>query len=143
MKERYKFISAVYLMLIKQNKILLLKRANTGYEDGNYSLVAGHMDGNETIKQAMIREAKEEAGITINEKDLEIVTFLHRMTDPERFDFFLKCDKWNGNIQNMEPNKCSELSWYGINDLPNNIVPCVKKAIENYRDKIIFDNFGW
>ncbi len=65
MKERYKFICAVYLILIKENKVLLLKRANTGYEDGNYSLVAGHMDGNETIKQAMIREATEEAGIVM------------------------------------------------------------------------------
>ena len=65
MKDRYKYICAVYLILIKGNQILLLKRVNTGYEDGKYSLVAGHMDGNETIKQAMIREAREEAGIAI------------------------------------------------------------------------------
>ena len=143
MKERYKFICAVYLLLIKENKILLLKRANTGYEDGNYSLVAGHMDGNETIKQAMIREAKEEAGIIIDEEDLEIVTFLHRKTDPERLDFFLKCDKWNGKIINKELDKCSELNWYDINNLPSDIIPCVKKAIENYQNNIMFDNFGW
>lgn len=143
MKERYKFISAVYLILIKENKVLLLKRANTGYEDGNYSLVAGHMDGNETIKQAMIREAYEEAGIIIDEKNIEIVAFLHRKTDPERLDFFLRCDRWSGEVTNMEPDKCSELSWYDINNLPENIIPCVKKAIENYQNNIMFDNFGW
>ena len=142
-EERYKFICAVYLLLIKENQILLLKRANTGYEDGKYSLVAGHMDGNETIKQAMIREAKEEAGIIINEKDIEIATFLHRKTDPERFDFFLKCNKWDGEITNKEPSKCSELSWHDINRLPSNIIPYVKKAIENYKNNITFDNFGW
>lgn len=143
MKERYKFICAVYLILIKENKVLLLKRANTGYEDGNYSLVAGHMDGNETIKQAMIREAYEEAGIIIDENDIEIAAFLHRKTDPERLDFFLKCDKFSGEVTNMEPDKCSELSWYDINNLPENIIPCVKKAIENYQNNIMFDNFGW
>lgn len=143
MKERYKFISAVYLLLIKENKILLLKRQNTGYEDAKYSLVSGHIDGNETIKQAMIREAKEEAGIIIHEEDIEIATFLHRKTEPERLDFFLKCNKWNGEITNAEPDKCSELTWYDINRLPNNIIPCVKKAIENYQNNIIFDNFGW
>ena len=142
-EERYKFICAVYLLLIKENQILLLKRANTGYEDGKYSLVAGHMDGNETIKQAMIREAAEEAGITIYEEDVEIATFLHRKTDPERFDFFLQCKKWNGKVENKEPDKCSELSWYDINNLPSNIIPCVKKAIENYQNNIMFDNFGW
>ncbi len=143
MKERYKFICAVYLIAIRENKVLLLKRANTGYEDGNYSLVAGHMDGNETIKQAMIREASEEAGIIIDENDIEIVAFLHRKTDPERFDIFLKCDKWSGEVTNMEPDKCSELSWFDINNLPSNIIPCVKKAIENYQNNIMFDNFGW
>ncbi len=142
-EERYKFICAVYLLLIKENQILLLKRANTGYEDGKYSLVSGHMDGNETIKQAMIRESKEEAGIIIYEEDIEIATFLHRKTDPERFDFFLQCKKWNGKVENKEPDKCSELSWYDINNLPSNIIPCVKKAIENYQNNIMFDNFGW
>ena len=43
----------------------------------------------------------------------------------------------------MEPDKCSELSWYDINNLPENIIPCVKKAIENYQNNIMFDNFGW
>ena len=142
-EERYKFICAVYLLLIKENQILLLKRYNTGYEDGNYSLVSGHMEGNETIKQAMIREAREEAGIIIYEEDIKIATFLHRKTDPERFDFFLQCKKWNGEIDNKEPDKCSELNWYDINNLPSNIIPCVKKAIENYQNNIMFDNFGW
>lgn len=143
MKERYQFIAAVYLLLRKENHILLLKRKNTGYEDGNYSLVAGHMEGNETIKQAMIREAKEEAGIIIKENDIEIATFLHRKTNPERLDFFLSCEKWSGDIQNKETNKCDELKWYDMNDLPNNVIPCVKKAIENYQNGILFDNFGW
>lgn len=142
-KERYKFISAVYLILIRESEILLLKRYNTGYEDGNYSLVSGHMDGNETIKQAMIREAKEEAGIIICEEDIEIVTFSHRKANPERFDFFLECKKWKGKIENKEPNKCSELKWYNINNLPTNIIPCVKNAIQNYQNNIMFDNFGW
>lgn len=143
MKDRYKYICAVYLMLIRGNQILLLKRDNTGYEDGKYSLVAGHMDGNETIKQAMIRECKEEAGIEIYERDIEMATLLHRKTDPERLDFFLKCERWNGDIENKEQNKCSELSWYDINNLPRNIIPYVKKAIENYKNNIMFDNFGW
>ena len=47
-KERFKLIVDVHLLLIKDGKIVLLKRANTGYEDGKYGLIAGHADGNET-----------------------------------------------------------------------------------------------
>jgi 8-oxo-dGTP pyrophosphatase MutT (NUDIX family) len=147
MKERYKYIAAVYLILQKENKILLLKRANTGYEDGNYSMVAGHMDGNETIKQAIIREAKEEAGITIEEQNIEIATFLHRKSvpedQPERMDFFLKCENWTGDVTNIEQDKCSELSWYDLDNLPSNVIPCVRQAIENYKEGIVFYEYGW
>lgn len=143
MADRFKLISAVHLMLIKDNKILLLRRCNTGYEDGNYSVVAGHIDGNEEIKTAMIREAQEEAGIIINENDIEIVGVMHRKSTDERIDFFLKCEKWGNEITNMEPNKCDELKWVDINALPDNVIPYIKKSIENYLDNIMFDSYGW
>ena len=52
-KKRFEMPVAVHLFLIKKGKILLLRRFNTGYEDGNYSLVAGHVDGNEDVKSAI------------------------------------------------------------------------------------------
>lgn len=77
-KERFKFIPSVYLILLKDNKILLLRRYNTGFRDGEYSFVAGHLDGNETLRQAMIREAKEEANIELDLTDLELVHTMNR-----------------------------------------------------------------
>ena len=62
MNERHKNIPACYLYLKKNNQILLLRRFNTGFEDGNYFFVSGHLDGGESFTDAMIREAKEEAG---------------------------------------------------------------------------------
>ena len=74
---------AVHLFLMKENKILLSRRYNTGFQDGNYSLVAGHMEENETIKQAMIREALEEANIILDSEKLEIIQVMHRKTETE------------------------------------------------------------
>ena len=56
---------AVYLILIEDDKILLQRRFNTGYKDGNYSLPAGHLDDNESITQALVREVKEEIDLDL------------------------------------------------------------------------------
>ena len=58
MKTRHTNIPASYLVLFDHNKVLLLRRFNTGYEDGNYSLIAGHVEEGETFTKCIIREAK-------------------------------------------------------------------------------------
>lgn len=141
--ERFKLLATVHLFLIRNAHILLLRRYNTGYADGQYSVVAGHLDGNEEIKVAMIREAKEEAGITISPQDLQVVGVMHRKADDERIDFFLTATSWDGEIVNAEPHKCDELAWYALDALPENVVPYVRKAINNYRQGKWFDSFGW
>lgn len=144
MKRKYfKFVSAVYLFLVKDGKILLLRRFNTGYQDGNYSVPAGHIDGEEKATSAMIREAEEEAGIDIGEKQLRMVHVMHRTFEEERIDFFFEATEWRGEPKIMETNKCDDLSWFPINQLPQNIISYVKSGIENYKNKILFSEFGW
>lgn len=128
-KQRFKIIPAVYLVLRDGDKILLSKRFNTGYKDGEFSLIAGHLEGGELSSEAIIREAKEEANITINRDDLTFIHAVHRLNlngDSERIDLYFEADKWVGDIDNLEPEKCSELSWFSIDNLPSNILPFVK-----------------
>ena len=139
---RFKLVSAVHLFLIRGDKVLLLRRYNTGYEDGNYSVVAGHLDGGEEVKMAMIREAKEEIGIELEYEDVMINQVMHRLADDERIDFFLSAEKWKGEIENKEPHKCDELSWHPIDALPENVIPYVRRALRNHQDGRQFDSFG-
>lgn len=138
------FRSAVYLMPIKNGQVLLLRRFNTGWEDGKYSLVAGHVDGNEPVTQAMIREAKEEAGINVASKDLKMIHSMHRSAPGiEYLDFFFAADKWQGEPKIMEPDKCDDLSWFDLNSLPDNILEYVKQAIDSYKNNITFSEYGF
>ncbi|MFA5013846.1 MAG: NUDIX domain-containing protein, partial [Candidatus Paceibacterota bacterium] len=106
-KERFKLIPEVYLILVKDGNILLSRRFQTGYEDGNYSMVAGHADGEETMRETVAREAKEEAGIDIKPEGLEHLLTMHRWCgDHERIGLYFTVEQWNGEIKNMESNKC-------------------------------------
>ena len=133
---------AVHLILEHNNEFLLQRRYNTGYEDGNYSVIAGHLNGNETIKEAMIREDLEEANITIDDKHLKIVGVMHRKDGDESIDYYLYTNKFSGNIRIMEPNKYDDLAFYKLDNLPDNIIPYIKTVLYNYKNNIIFSEYG-
>jgi ADP-ribose pyrophosphatase YjhB (NUDIX family) len=141
--QRFKLIATVHLFLIKDDKVLLLRRYNTGYEDGKYSVVAGHLDGGEMVKAAAIREAREEVSVEIAPQDLRVVGVMHRRSDDERIDFFLVASTWSGEIINAEPDKCDRLTWAEIDTLPENMIPYVRQALDNYRRGQWFDSYGW
>jgi 8-oxo-dGTP diphosphatase len=140
---RAAFPSTVHLFFFRAEQILLLRRFNTGYRDGEYSVPAGHLDGNETVLAAGIREAYEEIGVQIKEDDLVFSSVMHRKEGDERVDFFVHVLAWQGEPDNKEPEKCDELCWVNINNLPENTIPYVRKAIQNYFNAVKFDEFGW
>ena len=144
--ERFKIYIAGYLLLFKDQQILLSRRANSSYLDGCYSLPAGHFDGGETAEQCVAREAKEEINIDIKLADLKVVYVSHRLSpDREYIDVFLKADNWTGEINNNEPDKCDDLLWCDVKALPEKIVPEVREAINtivNNKNKF-YGEFGW
>ncbi|MGC4192080.1 MAG: NUDIX domain-containing protein [Thermomicrobiales bacterium] len=142
-RERFRLIVAVHILIRQDDRVLLLRRFNTGYEDGNYSLVAGHLDGNEEVVQAAIRETSEEAGIVVAPSAMKVAAVMHRQSDTERIDFFLETWEWTGTIENREPDKCDELAWFPINTLPSNTVPYIRHAIERITQGEWFQTFGW
>ena len=144
MKEpRFSLVSAVHLFLLRGQQVLLLRRRNTGYEDGNYSVPSGHLDGGEQVIQAAIREVREEVGIEIAPEDLDVVGIMHRQAEDERIDFFIVARRWDGEPRNCEPDKCDQLYWVDIDKLPGNVIPYVRRALENYQVGRWFDSFGW
>jgi len=108
---KFNFRAAVYLVMREENKVLLIRRFNTGWMDGMYSLPTGHIDGNETVQMAMSREAKEEVNLDILPEDLSILHIMHRKSsEHEYFDFFLEAKKYNGVLKNNEEDKCDEIN---------------------------------
>lgn len=141
-----KYPLAIHIFFIDGDKVLLSLRENTGYEDGKYSVVAGHVEAGESIIEAGIREAKEEVGVYITPYHFRIVGSMHRKSDDERIDYFAVVEHWSGEIKNCEENKCGGLHWYSISELPYNVIPYIKTALTKTfieRKELWYEEFGW
>ena len=141
--ERYQLVSAIFILLIKDGKIFLSKRKNTGWADGKYSIVGGHMDGGETARQAAVREAWEETGVEVIEKDLQFFNVAHIVTNTERVHISFLANKWEGEAVNNEPEKAESAGWFSLDNLPENLTEISGKTIEWYKNKIMYSEFGW
>lgn len=132
MISRHTIIPAVYLILKNtKGQICLMRRFNTGYMDGFYSLPAGHLEGKESLKEALAREVKEETGISVDLEDMQLVHVSNDLhSKPERIDFFFLTKKWTGEVSICEPKKCDEIIWVDSDRLPKNVVPKVLLAIK-------------
>ena len=144
---RHMNIPASYLVLINdEDKVLLLRRFNTGFKDGMYSLVAGHVDEGENFTQALIREAKEESGVDLLPEEVEVCHVMHRKSETdgsERVDVFCVVKNWSGDITNCEPHKCDELAWHSFDELPENTIDYIRVALEGIKAGRFFSEFGW
>jgi ADP-ribose pyrophosphatase YjhB (NUDIX family) len=137
-------VPSVYLVLINEGKILLSRRFNTGFLDGFYSFPAGHLNGNETVRQAVVREGKEEVGVDVSPTELELIHVVSRKGhDAERVGFFFRAKSWQGTPAIMEKDKCDDLQWFALDAIPENTVDYVKQAITLFQTGGFYSEFGW
>ena len=61
----------------------------------------------------------------------------------ERLDFFFICEKYEGEVKNIETNKCDNLRWFAVDDLPVNTIPYVNIAITNSFNKKQYSELNW
>lgn len=144
MKERYSSKVVVFLVLKRiineKIEVLLQKRINTGYMNNMYDVAcSGHLEKGESISQAIVREAFEELGITINEKDIELLTVVHPFQE-DYLRFFFTTDKFEGIPMIKEIEKCGDLSWFSIDNLPENTIESIKSVLINIRLGINYDD---
>jgi 8-oxo-dGTP pyrophosphatase MutT (NUDIX family) len=143
-ERRFRCPIAVHLVLVERGRVLLLRRTNTGYADGQDSLVAGCCDGDEPATQAMIREAREEAGITLHPEDLRMATIFHRSAPNwESIVLFFVAERYEGTITNMEPHKHDALRFVPLTDLPTTLVPYVREGIRCALAGVTYAEYGF
>lgn len=139
---------ACFVVLEKDRKVAMVLRKNTGWMDGYYGLPAGKVEYGEPYAPAAVREAKEEAGVDIDVNDLQFVHVAHRHGEDEKemmdwVDVYFEAERWSGEPYNAEEEKSERLDWIDLDDLPDNIVPPQKAALEEIAKGSHYSEYGW
>lgn len=149
MENRYSLRCAVFLILTKiengKEFVLLQRRYNTGLLDGEYDVsCAGHVEQGESLTEAMIRETQEEIGLIIDIKELHYSSTIHAVFEESEYvlsTFY--CNIWRGKPKILELDKCDNLEWFSIDELPENLVDTRKIMIDNYKKKNLYSEYGF
>ncbi|MCK0506362.1 NUDIX hydrolase [Aromatoleum anaerobium] len=120
----------VHVIVERNGEVLLLRRAGTGFFDGLYSLPGGHVEPGESLLEAAVREMCEETGLCLHADALEYVGVVHRRSDTNRVDFFVRAKRFTGEPQIREPDKCDGLGWFGRDGLPAATVPYIRAGLD-------------
>jgi 8-oxo-dGTP diphosphatase len=138
------FRGAGYGLFMEGNKVLMLLRKNTTWFDNYYSLPAGRLNKNEYASVGTMREVAEEVGVKVKPEDLEFVHCAERHDQHEDgsvdtyFDIFFHIKKWEGELRNNELDKCERMEWLDINNLPDNVIPFIKRVLEQVSNNIFY-----
>lgn len=141
--QRHKVTGDVHLLLRRGDEILFGLRENTGYEDGAWHLPAGHLEADESVVEALIREAEEEIGVRIKSDDVHFAHLMHNASSGGRMALFFVVDEWAGVPENREPEKCGALGWFPIDHLPSQMSAYCRTALEHIAANRQFSTYGW
>ena len=140
-RKTFKITLKARLILYHKGKILLLKQKRK--QGGNFTLVGGTVEPDETPKEALIRESEEEAGILLKPEDLQLAHVLHKQTAKgQRMVLYFKATNWRGTFKNNEPFKFKGVSWFALNQLPSDLTATVRHVLGQYRKGNLYSEFG-
>jgi 8-oxo-dGTP pyrophosphatase MutT (NUDIX family) len=151
MKQHFLTPSAVQVVLLRQGEkgteILLQRRQNTGFADGLWDIsFSGHVEDKESMKLAAVREAKEELDITISPENLEFMLLVHKRDEECNLTYYngyFLCKKYEGVPHICEREKCSEIAWFALDRLPDDLIDDRRKALACWQSGGHYLEYGW
>lgn len=127
-----KFVIKARLILESEGKVLLL--AQTSDNGGKFTLPGGTVESEEYAMTTLIRECKEEIGITILQEDLNLIHVLHKKKGKEdRITLYFTTQNYKGRVVARETEKFRGVTWHSIYRLPTKTSATVKHVLGHVR----------
>jgi 8-oxo-dGTP diphosphatase len=138
----------VFLLLTRNDHVLLALRQGTGFADGMWNLPSGKAETGESAVAAIIREAHEELGVQLAEHEIRYAATVHcrNSNTDARIGLFFQAaakDTPPDLPRNAEPHKCAKIAWYPMTMLPGTTMAYSALGVSLYRRKAHFGTTGW
>jgi len=138
----------VFLLLTRQDHVLLALRQGTGFADGLWNVPSGKAESGESAVAAVIREAREEIGIRLSEHEITFAATVHcHNSDTDiRVGLFFQAAAKDSPLHvpyNAEPHKCAKIAWYPMTMLPATTMPYSALGVALYQRNTYFGTTGW
>jgi 8-oxo-dGTP diphosphatase len=129
----------VWVLLLKDNNIFLLKNAIDNREE--WTLVGGHVEFLESLKSALKREIEEEVGVKVKEENLIFQYIIDRQLGTQhKIHFFFRTTDWENDPCNKEVDRHLAGAWHSLNELPTNLGPLARRAIQSLNNDELYDH---
>lgn len=98
------------------------------------------------MKKTAVREAEEELGITLEGDSLGFVALVHKREkdiDLTYVNAYFECNEFEGEPKICEPFKCSEIGWFDIDYLPDDLIDDRKEVVKALKSDCRYIEYGW
>ena len=133
--QRRRVVVDVILLLVRNGRILLRERANTGFGDGAYEPPTGQLAERETIVETAVRVAWADAGVVISAENVSLAHVMQDVSGSGRIAFFLTVAGWEGEYTSPD------VRWFGVGNLPTNMLDRSRVALRNYAQGMRFSTY--
>jgi 8-oxo-dGTP pyrophosphatase MutT (NUDIX family) len=131
-------IAGAAVLIFDQGDNLLLQRRQ---DNQQWGLIGGSMDIGESLAETAIREVKEETGLTLDQLDwFDLFSGQEFIYEYPHGDVVVNVTavyisrKYRGTIK-IDEKEVSEICFFELNKLPENISPPDKPIIKKYLEK--------
>lgn len=123
------------IIVDEDGRLFLAQRGpRAGNERGKWEFPGGSVEFGETLAEALAREIREEYDISIEVGDLLTVTD-HILPDERQHwvspSYICRISKGEPRI--VEPDKCSAIGWFGLDEMPEPLSQVTRHDFELYR----------
>ena len=126
------------ILVNKEGSVFLARRGpKAKNEQGLWEFPGGSVEFGETLAQALKREMFEEYGIQVSVGGLvDVVDHILPQEHQHWVSPSFICQILSGEPYIREPEKCTEIGWFGMNQVPNELTQITRLNLEHYRQAL-------